>query len=277
MGCLSVTIVSGGLDSISTLVQVLKKGCTVHALSFKYGQKATREVEIARYIIARLNEYAETKGWGKVVEHRVVDLSELKKLWISSQLTSEEKDVTQDYDPSVVVPLRNVLMLTVAAAYAYSLYDKYDDVDKILVAYGAHTGDLLPVTAYGVKDVAYPDCSSSCAKNLERTFSSCHFKALRGKLKIWAPVLEGMSKEELVKTAYEDIDGLLYLTWSCYRNGLYHCGRCESCKLRHEAFVAAGIPDCTMYEHPPGPPEEFFSVDGKYVHKSCVKQAEKIR
>jgi len=73
-------------------------------LTFNYGQKGSKEIEVVKELVRKLNSLAESRGWGRVVEHKVVDMSFMKELWRGSQLTDEGVEVTRTYSPSLVVP-----------------------------------------------------------------------------------------------------------------------------------------------------------------------------
>ena len=268
--CLTVAIVSGGPDSVGYAARWLERGCDVYALTFNYGQKASREIEAARRVVARLREASGSDRLpGRLVEHRVIDMAFMAGLWRGVQLTDESVPVEEEYTRTVIVPLRNAVMISIAAAYALTLASQRPGWG-VYVAYGAQYDDLQPDPE--TWEPLYPDCSPECSEALQAALRICHNRGER-RIEIWSPAREGLSKAENLRYAYSILGDLIYETWSCYRETPLHCGRCESCKKRHQAFLEAGIPDCTPYLHPPGDPADFEEtiVDGikAYIHKSC--------
>lgn len=242
--CLAVSAVSGGPDSVCSMVYWLSRGCDVAPLFFDYGQKAAkRELEALRRIVERLREIAGERKWGRVEEPTVLDLKPLGRLWVGSQLTDESVEVTEEYDVTVVVPIRNVIMAAVAAARAYALLSARR-LERVLVILGSQRDDVRP--REDTWEPRYPDCSPECLLALEASLKICHFRGER-RIELWAPSAAGVGKSELLRSCYELIGDLIYETWSCYRGLEKHCGSCESCANRRRALREAGLPDKTEY------------------------------
>ena len=219
----AVLVFSGGVDSVCA-ASYLKSKYELYGISFSYGQKANREIIAAKSFSKTLS----------LKKHKIVDIGFMKELYGDSNvLTSSKRKIPNKFDYSIVVPIRNAIFLSIASAWAFTL-------NAPLVAYGAHTGDEN-----------YPDCRPDFAKKLESSFNQGENdgikSGLRKKIEIWSPYKVGLSKSDLLKFGYKTIGESIFKTWSCYSNGKYHCGICESCNNRKIAFEKSGIKDKTKY------------------------------
>jgi len=193
-------------------------------ISFFYGQRARQELEKARIIGGSL----------AALEHKFVDISFMKELYGSTNvLTDETKQMPSQFQPNIIVPIRNAVFLAIASAWAFSIQAE-------IVAYGAH-----------LTDNPYPDCRPEFAYKLAEAFNLGNVDAIkRGdhpSIRIWSPAIEGLKKAEMLRKSYDLIGEMVYDTWSCYLDKDQHCGTCESCRNRKIAFAEAGIKDKTTY------------------------------
>lgn len=214
----TVVILSGGMDSTTLLYWMRTKAIEVHALSFFYGQRHQVELDAAQAICLKAN-----------VPHDIVDLGEIRDCLRGSSQTEDDIEVPDGHyaDPSMkitVVPNRNMIMLSVAAAYCISY-------GMMTLAYAAHSGD----------HTIYPDCRPKFIEAMARTLELCHYD----KVRLVAP-FQNLSKAAIV-TMGEKLDVPYGETWSCYKGGEVHCGRCGTCVERKEAFKLARVKDPTQY------------------------------
>lgn len=210
----TVVILSGGLDSATLLYHLQDAGHELKALSIDYGQRHARELEAAKTI-------AEAAG----VEHRVVSVPGLAELFGANALTDRDVDVPHgEYQPSTTavtkVPNRNMIMLAIAAGWAIAL--KYDSV-----AFGAHAGEYTP----------YPDCQPEFATAMNRVTQVCDDNPIE----VLAPFVH-WNKAAIIQRGL-DLGVPFELTWSCYKGGAIHCGRCSTCLDRKHGFAACGVDD----------------------------------
>lgn len=220
----AVIVFSGGIDSVCA-VSFLKSKYDLYGITFSYGQKANMEIKVAKKFAKKL----------KLKQHKIIDISFMKELYGNSNvLTSTKKKIPSKFEYSIVVPIRNAVFLSISSAWAFTL-------NASLVAYGAHTGDKN-----------YPDCRPNFTKKLESAFNQGEIDGIESKLrksiKIWSPYREGLSKSDLLKTGMKNLGNSIFKTWSCYSNKEYHCGVCESCINRKNAFQKADILDKTKYK-----------------------------
>ncbi|MBI5095412.1 MAG: 7-cyano-7-deazaguanine synthase QueC [Candidatus Hydrogenedentes bacterium] len=221
----AVALLSGGLDSTVLLHharQSLVSG-RVLTLSYNYGQRHTRELDCARWQAERVG----------AVEHRVIDLSFLGELLRGgSALIAGGHDVPNLTDlapeqltqPPTYVPNRNMMLLSMAAAYAEA-----SGVRDVF--YGAQAMDQ-----YG-----YWDCTVEFVERINRVLSLNR----NDPITIHAPFVT-MKKTEVVKLGLSlGVD--FSHTWSCYRGESKACGTCPTCVERLTAFREAGIPDPVPY------------------------------
>ena len=212
----AVMLLSGGIDS-STLAYYLAEKYEVWALTVLYGQKHAKELEAAKKIADLV-----------CARHEVLDLSTIQPL-LKSALTSSEIEVPDGHYAEetmkiTVVPCRNLLFLTCAAAWAMS-----NDITNL--AYAAHAGDHF----------IYNDCRPNfIIKTLDV------LQEYNPKIRILAPFVN-KTKAAIVGTGLAL--GVPYQkTWSCYRGNEKACGTCGTCVERLEAFEVNGVKDPIKYE-----------------------------
>lgn len=215
-----VAVISGGLDSFCATAGT--PAAEIAPITFFYGQKGTTEIN-------RAFEVCDRAGMRPL---KLVDLVDLRRLWVGTQLTDDTVAVEDAYTPSVVVPLRNAVFLTIAAAYAHT-------IGAEAVVYGAHAED-------GGTEPLYPDCTAEFAVALESALGLGHFGT---GISLRSPSRSGLSKTENLRAGHDAYGDIVFRTWSCYTSGTLHCGHCESCRNRQAAFAAAGIKDETGYTH----------------------------
>lgn len=213
----SLIILSGGMDSVTMLYEYAR---TIEmAVSFNYGSNHNaREIEKAVWHCRQLG-----------IEHLVIDLSFIGKYFHSSLLEGADAVPEGDYDfdnmKSTVVPFRNGIMLAAAAGLAES-----HGLTRVMIA--NHAGD----------HAIYPDCRASFIKAMATAISEGTYENIM----LYAPytLLSKAQIAERGKTL-----GLDYSqTYSCYKGGEKHCGRCGTCIERRQALAAAGIDDTTEYD-----------------------------
>jgi len=218
----AIVLLSGGLDSATTLAIARAEGFECHALSFDYGQRHAVELEAAKRIAASLG----------AVEHRVMKIG-LGGIG-GSALTDDSIPVPTERSrgiPITYVPARNTVFLSLALAWAEVL--------------GAR--DLfLGVNAIDYS--GYPDCRPEFIGAFEQLAQLATRAGVEGsRFRVHAPLIQ-LSKADIVRRATQlGID--LSQTVSCYQPDAQGraCGRCDSCRLRREGFESAGIPDPTPY------------------------------
>jgi len=217
----AVVLLSGGLDS-TTLLYLLKGQCDeVKALTIVYGQKHVREVIAAGQTCKKLG-----------VEWLLLNFTDLKKVVGESALVSKNAEVpegsyTDETMKQTVVPNRNMILLSVAAAWASTL--KFD-----IIAYAAHAGD----------HTIYPDCRKPFFTSAETTINIGNW--LDKPMKVLVPFSD-MPKTDILKLGIS-IGADYSLTWTCYKGDLRPCGKCGACVERAEAFRVAGFKDPLLEE-----------------------------
>lgn len=214
-----VVIYSGGMDSFTVLHKAIQQGLTPYALTFDYGQRHIKEIEVAKSVCNELG-----------TNHKVIDISSINQLIGGSSLTDNSIDVAQGHYQeenmlSTVVPNRNMILLSLAIGYAVSI--KADQV-----YYGAHSGD----------HAIYPDCRPEFVEKMNDVATVANYE----KTEILSPYLNS-DKIGILKDGLKM--GLDYSkTWTCYNGREKACGLCGSCVERLEAFAKNGITDPIEYE-----------------------------
>ena len=213
----SAIIVSGGMDSITLLYD--KKDEIALGISFDYGSNHNaREIPFAKMHCKRLG-----------IKHIVINLGFMHQYFKSSLLEGAdaipEGNYADENMKSTVVPFRNGIMLSIAIGIAES-----NNLKKVFIA--NHGGD----------HTIYPDCRPEFIKAIDEAATAGTYV----KVRIEAPYTN-ITKTDIARRGAEL--GINYAeTWSCYKGGEKHCGKCGTCVERKEALELAGITDPTEYE-----------------------------
>ena len=224
----AVVLLSGGLDSATTLAVAREGGFACHALSFDYGQRHRFELSVAGRVAAAIG----------AVEHRIVRIDLTAEGGFGRSALTDRIPVPKDRPlaaggvPVTYVPARNTIFLSVALGYAEAL--------------GAF--DLF-VGVNAVDYSGYPDCRPEFIEAFERLANLATAAAVegRGRFTIHAPLI-GMTKGRIIRTGLAL--GVDYaLTHSCYdpRADGGPCGRCDACRIRLAGFAEADATDPLRY------------------------------
>lgn len=222
----AVVLLSGGLDSATTLAIAKEEGYEVFALSFRYGQRHEIEIDAAEQVAKSLD----------VSEHRVLEI-DLRAFGGSALTDAIEVPKNRGADemrsgiPVTYVPARNTIFLSYALAWAEVI--------------GAH--DIF-IGVNALDYSGYPDCRPEFIAQFEKLAQVATKAGVEGtRYQIHAPLIE-MTKEQIIREGTK-LGVQFSLTTSCYDpapDGIA-CGECDSCLLRAKGFREAGIPDPTRY------------------------------
>jgi len=212
----AVVLLSGGIDSATTLYYAKNRGYERLCLTFDYGQRHRKEIDFAKALARASNSR--------------IELIKISLPWKGSSLIDrgiklpKGKERRSDI-PSTYVPGRNIIFLSYAASYADAV-----GAEKIFI--GANQIDYS----------GYPDCRSNFLDSFEDAVRKGTKRGIEAKnISIDAPLIN-KRKSAIIKMALKLKVPLKY-TWSCYKGGRKPCGLCDSCIIRSMAFKKAGVED----------------------------------
>ena len=213
-----LAVVSGGMDSVTMLHDLVAQGHEVSVVSFNYGQRHLKELEVAKANADKLG-----------LKHKVIDMAFMAQLLDNSALTGDTDVPEGHYEADnmklTVVPNRNMIMASIAVGLAVNNGQE-------AVALGVHSGD----------HAIYPDCRPEFIKELNDVTQIANYEPVT----ILAPYID-KDKTSIIKRGLEI--GVDYSkTWTCYKGLAKACGKCGSCQERLEAFQNNNTEDPVDYE-----------------------------
>ncbi|WP_430513997.1 7-cyano-7-deazaguanine synthase QueC [Pannonibacter phragmitetus] len=218
----TLVVCSGGMDSVTLAHKVAQEHELIGLVSFNYGQRHLKELDFARTCADDLG-----------VEHIVIDISGIGRQLSGSALTDDvavpDGHYAEETMRITVVPNRNAIMLAIAYGIA-----------------AARGAEAVATAVHGGDHFIYPDCRPGFTE----AFETMQRQALAGvaDVRLYTPYVN----TDKAAIAAEGVRlGVDYTrSWSCYKGGEIHCGRCGTCVERREAFHLAGAEDPTIYADP---------------------------
>jgi len=223
----AVILLSGGLDSATTLAMAKDEGFELYALSFRYGQRHNNEIEAAKRVALIFN----------VSDHKIAEID--LRLFGGSALTdsidvpkSRSEGEIGEGIPVTYVPARNTIFLSFAIAYAEVI----------------GSGDIF-IGVNAMDYSGYPDCRPEYIESFEKMANLATKAGVEGKqnLTIHTPLIQMTKGKIIIKGISLGVN--YSMTWSCYDpvDGELSCGECDSCILRLKGFAEAGLEDSLTY------------------------------
>ncbi|MCF7916719.1 MAG: 7-cyano-7-deazaguanine synthase QueC [Candidatus Omnitrophica bacterium] len=206
----AIVLLSGGIDSATTLWLAKEENLLPKALIFNYGQRHQQEIDFAKRIAKQAK-----------VSYEIV---KIQIPWSQSSLTNRSKKIPKKFSkniPSTYVPGRNIIFLSYAVSFAESIKAK-----SIFI--GAHTQDYS----------GYPDCRKEFLKSFNQAIN---LGIANKKIKIHYPLIN-KDKKEIIKLGLK-LKVPFEHTWSCYQGRKQPCKECDSCRFRINAFAELGLVD----------------------------------
>ena len=221
----AVVLYSGGLDSTTILYDAISKNYDVFPLSFAYDQRHSIELKVASLHCSNLG-----------LKNKIIKID--NSLFKGSALTTDlevpkNREITEEKNiiPITYVPIRNLILLSLAGAYAES-----NDIDEIFIGVNA------------IDYSGYPDCRPEFIEAFQKTLNLASRKGQLGSgFNIKAPLLS-LTKKQIIEKGMK-LNVPYELTWSCYdpkfkdEGVVVPCKKCDSCILRQAGFTQAGIKD----------------------------------
>ena len=211
----AIVLLSGGLDSATSAAIAKAEGYDTIALSFSYGQKHAKELEVAKNLAPQLG----------ITEHYIIEVN--LSLWGGSSLTDQNLAIPQDgvqegVIPSTYVPGRNTVFIAIALSLAE-----------------AKQAQAIYLGINAIDYSGYPDCRPEYLQAFQQLANLSSKVGIEGNAPQLIAPLVNLSKVEIVQKAMS-LNVPIEATWSCYQGGETPCGVCDSCRIRNEALIKAG-------------------------------------
>jgi 7-cyano-7-deazaguanine synthase len=225
----AIVLLSGGLDSATCMAVAKEDGYQLVALSFDYGQRHKVELDSAKRVARYFN----------VTEHIIytLDLRAIGKSALTDDIEVPKHNRAEEIGPdipSTYVPARNIILLSIATAFAET-----------------HNAQVIFTGVNSIDYSGYPDCRPEFITSFEKMINlGTKTGSEGGHINIQTPLIK-LSKKEIIQLGQKL--GVDYsLTWSCYdpqesKNAPLSCGKCDSCLLRLKGFQQAGAQDPLQY------------------------------